>query len=460
MATGGTADLGDWIWGEEQLSASDVRLCSSCGGGICTAANGCSCSSDQTITCAPTNECSSVGTNICCPTGYYWSSTSNCCTASLTCNPSCLSNEICQNVSNIATCVCNTTVYSGLTTSSLSPSIQCAAATMTVSLNKCLLESLGYDTTSIRLDNSSDSCTNTFTQLINNVTILSIQALPQTGWCGNTISTDNVNINYSNVIHVGVQNKTIITASPINIPLSCSYNLTIQSSLAGGFNTALSSVNISVNGVGSVVSTMTAYSDAAYSIPIQSTDNVLVGSYVYIGIVSDAGDANKFVQRVESCFATPDNNVNNPNKVFLVSGGCPANQGVATDVQENGVSLQSRIRFNSFAFQGQTLVYLTCNLRMCDKNTTCTGCNVARSGEDSAQLQIPLNFLDSTLSSAPSTGSDREGQDCADDKVIKDTNSLLDKPALLSSHRQKSPPPPITSSCSAERRGHDWDIGV
>ncbi|XP_056416119.1 pancreatic secretory granule membrane major glycoprotein GP2-like [Hyla sarda] len=390
---------------KEALSTSDTPMCSSCGGGYCTSDNGCSCYSDVTATCVPESECAIVGTNICCPTGYYWSSADNCCTATLICNPSCQNDQICKNVNGVATCGCNTALYSGMNTSSIAPLVKCESSVMTVSLSKCLLEALGYDSTTFQLNNNSDSCVNTYTQTISNVTMQSIQALPQTGWCGNEVANDSLKVYYSNVLHIGIQNKSIITVNPTNISFSCSYNLTMQTSLAAAFKPSFNTVNISVSGEGSILTTMAAYWDQQYTTPVQDNQDVPVGSNIYLGIFSDAQDVSKFVLRTESCYATPDNNVNNVNRVAIVLGGCPANQGITAQVQENGVSLESRIQFNSFAFQGQPLVYITCQVRMCDKNTTCTGCGASRSNGDdgTAMLQIPLNFLDDFSSSASNT---------------------------------------------------------
>ncbi|XP_071989208.1 pancreatic secretory granule membrane major glycoprotein GP2-like [Engystomops pustulosus] len=385
-------------------SGSNPPQCSTCGGGSCTSDNGCSCNYDLVTPCVPNSECASVGTNICCPSGYFWSSTDNCCTDTLICNPSCLSDEICTNVNNVATCTCNTTVYSGLSVSSISPTVKCDSKLMTISLSKCLLESFGFDTTTFQLNNNSDACRNIYTEVIGGLTMQTIQALPETDWCGNIVTTDSSKIYYNNMLYIGIQNKSLITVNPANISFSCSYNLTMQTVLAASLHPTLSTVNISVSGQGIAETTMAAYWDAQYTSPVQQDQDVPVGSNVYLGIYADIMDSSKFVLRVENCYATPDNNVNNVNKVAIVSGGCPANQGVTAEVQENGVTLQSRIRFSSFAFQGQPLVYITCDVRLCDKNNTCTGCNAARSSEDgAATLQIPLNFLDDYSSSASNT---------------------------------------------------------
>ncbi|XP_063812993.1 uncharacterized protein LOC135050428 [Pseudophryne corroboree] len=386
-------------------SATGTQLCSTCsGGGSCTPDNGCSCVNDPATICVPTTECASVDSNICCPRNYYWSATDNCCTDVLICNPACKNDLICTNISSVATCSCNTTLYSGLNSSALSPVIQCGSNTISVSLSKCLLESLGYDVTTIELNNSSSSCVNIYEQTVNNTTMEAVQVLPETGWCGNTVQTDSLKVYYSNVLHIGLKNSIIITSNPVNISFSCSYNLTMQTSLAAAFNAVVNTINLTANGEGSVLTTMAAYWDQAYAVPILSTEDVPVGSNIYLGIFSDFVDVTKFVLRVESCYATPDNNANNVNKVAIVTSGCPANQGITAVVQENGVSLQSRIEFSSFAFQGQPLVYITCTVRLCDTNTTCTGCNAARdSNNGQAQLQIPLNLIDVFSSSESNT---------------------------------------------------------
>ncbi|XP_068121570.1 pancreatic secretory granule membrane major glycoprotein GP2-like [Hyperolius riggenbachi] len=389
------------------VAATDPPLCSSCGGGTCTPDNGCSCNNDGVTTCVPTTECTTIGTNICCPSGYYWSSGNPCCTSTVICNPSCKVDETCSSISSVATCVCNTTYYSSLNTSSLSPSIVCNSSLITVSLSKCMLESLGYDSGSFTLNDNSTACTNAYPQSLNGITMETIQVLPQTGWCGNNVSTDSSKVYYSNVLHIGTVTKanSLITASPINMTFSCSYNLSMQTSLAASIRPVSNTVNLTVSGAGSVVTTMAAYWDAAYSTPIQSTDNVPIGSNVYLGVFTDFADVKTFVLRTESCYATPDNNVNNVNKVAILSGGCPANQGVSAQVQSNGQSLEDRVQFSSFAFQGQALVYITCTVRLCSTNATCTGCNAARSSDNTeATLQIPINFLDGYSSSASTAG--------------------------------------------------------
>ncbi|XP_053310482.1 pancreatic secretory granule membrane major glycoprotein GP2-like [Spea bombifrons] len=386
--------------GSGQVYCSDL-LCL----GSCTTENGCFCSLDETKTCLPAGSTCLAADNTCCPTGYFWSPTDECCTDTVNCFPSCQNDEICQKVNNVATCTCNTTNYSGMSTSSLVPSVKCESSIMTVSVSKCLLEKLGFDSNNLKLNEDSDACTNVYAEVINDSTMKSIQVLPKTGWCGNVVTTDSSKVYYTNTLQVGIKNSSIITVNPLNVSFTCSYNLSMQTSLAAAFHPVVSSVNLTINGEGSILTRMAAYWDQAYANPIKDGEDVPVGSFFFLGLFSDAVDGNQFALRVESCFATPDGVETNVNKVQLVSGGCPANQEVYTDVQSNGNGLEARIKVSSFAFKGQSLVYITCAVRLCNKNGTCTGCNLARSADnrESKLLTLPMNFYDDYTNSAPNT---------------------------------------------------------
>uniref|UniRef100_A0A8C5M8N2 ZP domain-containing protein n=1 Tax=Leptobrachium leishanense TaxID=445787 RepID=A0A8C5M8N2_9ANUR len=386
-------------------SSGDVVCSDSACAGSCDEPNGCICSKDVTLSCIPSGaECPSPYSN-CCPLGLFWSTTESCCSTTIYCNPPCQADEECENISNIATCNCNTTVYAGISTSAVLPTVKCESDTITVSFKKCLLYSLGFDPDSLALSDSSENCSFPYRSLENGIRYVSLQGEPKTGWCGNNVNTDSSKVYFSNTLHIGIRNKTIITVNPVNVSFTCSYNLTMQTSLAAAIHPVLSSVNLTVDGEGSFVTTMSAYWDPAYSDAIESTDEVVVGKAFYLGVFSESSDASIFVLRVENCFGTPDGDANNVNKAHLVIGGCPANKEVDVDVQENGVSLQARIKVNSFIFEGQAQVFITCTVRLCPKNGTCTGCTSQRSSENegTGSLTIPVNINSDYYSSAANT---------------------------------------------------------
>ncbi|XP_053560732.1 pancreatic secretory granule membrane major glycoprotein GP2-like [Bombina bombina] len=372
-------------------AGSSPPLCNTCGGS-CTTENGCACSDDIT-TCFPGDECLAED-NTCCPSGYYWHADINCCSDELKCIPACGIDEMCTAVNSVATCKCNDSYYDNPNPSTLNPLVTCEASAMTLSIEKCFLESIGYDSSNMLVNNSVD-CTFPYTVLVNNVRVIKVQAKPITGWCGNVVTTDGSKIYYTSTLYIGIQNSSLITVNPSRLNFTCSYNATMQTSLAAAFHPVVGTVNLTVNGEGSAPTTMAAYWDQSYTKPITDTEDVPVESTLYLGLFSEFVDSDNFALRVEDCFATPDGDNNNVNKAYLVRGGCNANDGINTAVEENGQSLQARIKVSAFAFRDQPLVYVTCNVRLCSKNGTCTGCNVARAAARDGlnSLQIKVNLL-------------------------------------------------------------------
>ncbi|XP_075460090.1 pancreatic secretory granule membrane major glycoprotein GP2-like [Ascaphus truei] len=380
-------------------AGTDHPMCSaSTCAGYCTADNGCSCNDDVTL-CVPTTQCTTAPA-LCCPEGFHWDPSSSCCSDKVVsptdvvhCSPLCSSDEVCVYKSGVATCVCDNSTYRNKTIADLAPSVTCDSSVMIVSVSKCLLDALGYDYSSFQLNDKSDSCNVTYSDVINNKRVHSIEVLARTGSCGNVVSSDSSKVNYTNTLHIGNKNSPFVTKNPINYNFTCSYNLTMQTSLNFSANAVSSSVNITADGVGSVPVTMAAYKDQGYTIPIQDTDTVIVGSDLYLGLFTQFVDGEKFALRVEQCFASPINDPNYVNKVPLVTGGCPANQGVYTEVNVNGAGLEARIKISSFTFQDQTKLFIFCDVRLCDKTGTCTGCNVGRAaGADTSQVGISLSL--------------------------------------------------------------------
>ncbi|XP_041439832.1 pancreatic secretory granule membrane major glycoprotein GP2-like [Xenopus laevis] len=370
---------------ETCYAGTDPPPCNTCGG-VCSFGNPCQCTTDQRECIATTAADCDAADNTCCLKGYFWSSSLSCCTSTPACYPACQGDETCTVVNDTATCACNNVPDTGLTSSSLSPTVKCNSGTMTVSLSKCLMQKLGFD--SLHLSNDTDTCTNSYTEVIDGKTMNSIQALTQSNWCGNMVMVNASTVSYTNTLVIG--STTIFKVS-----FTCSYNLSMQINLDSAIRVVMSSVNLTINGQGSITTKMAAYRDEAYSRPILSTEELSTGSDIFLGVFSEAADGNKFVLRVESCVATPDGDQNNVNKIMIVNAGCPANDGVFADVQQNGQALEARIKISSFAFQGQPLVYITCKVRLCDKSGVCTGCTRSRQAStDEGTLEIAVNLQD------------------------------------------------------------------
>ncbi|XP_029427504.1 pancreatic secretory granule membrane major glycoprotein GP2-like [Rhinatrema bivittatum] len=373
-------------------TTNGVLLCSdpACAGGCDT--NGCKCSNVDPCIPAPGSSCP-ADPSACCPAGLYWYPDLSCCAPELNCAPACLQDEFCANVSGSAVCQCNLTMHQNATINDLTPNMTCLSSVMILSISRCALEALHFNASSMYLTNTSTECTNVYQDTVNNISVYSMQVLPINQSCGTEAQISDVNVTYSNVLYIYSSFfNGLVFGSTLNLSFSCTYNRTFLASLANALHPVMNSVNLTIPGVpGTAETTIAAFVDAAYAVPLDSTQVLSVGSTVYIGLISQSVDGNIFALRIINAFATPTPNPNDPNKVDLITGGCPANQFVGVNVDTNGLSLEDRFSFKMLMFQNQPEVYIYCLVRLCDKTTeTCTGCQTGRSAESGSMISLGI----------------------------------------------------------------------
>ncbi|KAM4699914.1 pancreatic secretory granule membrane major glycoprotein GP2-like [Discoglossus pictus] len=376
--------------GIEHVACSE----SSCSGS-CSPGNGCTCS-DGLTTCIP-SACD-LDANECCPDGLFWDDTNSCCTDTLVCSPSCLSDEVCVNDTNDAVCVCNNLLHKNETLKDLKTTVDCAEGTMTVSVSKCLLGYLGYDYTTFRLKNDPDiNCSAPYPDILNNQRTQSFQIKAKKDICGNIMTLDSSKVYYTNVLFIDILNKPLITINPIEMNFTCSYNLTMQTSLDVILHPVASTTYLNAsNGEGSYPLTIAAYKNSEFNIPFEETDNVNVGSDIYLGLFITGADGDNFALRAVQCIATPSNNRNDPTFVQFVSGGCLVDGDVDTALINNGDSLEAKFRVSAFVFDGYGEVHIFCDARLCDKASgNCTVCQNGKSSEQgTGEVSVSLRMED------------------------------------------------------------------
>ncbi|XP_053310483.1 pancreatic secretory granule membrane major glycoprotein GP2-like [Spea bombifrons] len=376
-------------------SGEEYKFCDQCNGD-CANDNGCYCANDLKLQCIPRDCALTPNLNICCPKQLFWSLEEKCCSDEAICHPSCLSDEKCELVNDKATCVCNKSVHNKKTINDLKPSVICRSDTMDLSLSRCLLEYLGYDPESLRLNGSDLECNTTYNATSNNQSTINIQGQLKQNWCGTVVTNDSSHIYYKNTVNIGIQNKPIITVNPIQLDFTCSYNRSMTFYLNISNNIVKKTVYLSpVNGMGSYPLTLTAYKDSALSqVPISEDDTIEVGSYIYLGFVVENADAEKYSLKVENCIASPVSNRDNAIAVTFLKGGCPVGE-ITTSVLGNGKSLESRIRISSFTFNGYNGLYIFCDARLCTQGEQCDQCTSSRSaGGQTQEISIEVKLQD------------------------------------------------------------------
>ncbi|KAG9467824.1 hypothetical protein GDO78_014228 [Eleutherodactylus coqui] len=280
---------------------------------------------------------------------------------------------------------------------------------MTVSISRCLLTYLKYNYSTIHLADNSIACIPAVYSTTENKTKIDhIQAEMGAGWCGNIVKNDSQKIYITNTIHIDILHSAIITVNPLNFNFTCAYNLTMQLSLNYSVHPVMGTTNLpGINGTGSFPVTMAAYWDSQYANPIQDGEAITVGTNFFLGLFVKNADGDVFTLRVEKCVASPTDS-SNPASVTLVTGGCPAGGDISTTVEENGVSLEARIRVSAFKFQSADFVNIFCDVKLCDKRTDCTKCDnsaSSRSYADTREVMITLPYDDYDFSSSSVTHS-------------------------------------------------------
>ncbi|XP_073398690.1 uncharacterized protein [Dendrobates tinctorius] len=368
---------------------TDYIICESesCSG-ACTLGNGCLCADGYTF-CIPTTECV-FSSDECCPQGLLWDTENICCIETPLCSPPCYNDEVCTYVSNVTTCVCNSTYYAdkskALSVADLAPLLACdPEGYMVISVNKCLLESLGYDYNTMHMNNKSKSCTVYYSEVSNGKQVYSFQIKAMEGWCGNIVTRNSSMVYYTNSLYIDIQIGNVITANPISFEFTCAYSLIWELSLKMNIKRLLSATTVSSssceilqeesillssdnqwssnsgiplsNGTDFALNTdvctdsscciitlpssmkyslypmyMEAFIDEAFTIPLTE---VSVGSYVYVGMAISA-DANIFSLSVEQCIVSPTNNRNDSDSVILISDGDDLAETAAFNKRQHG----------------------------------------------------------------------------------------------------------------------------
>ncbi|KAM4795789.1 uromodulin-like [Rhinophrynus dorsalis] len=371
-------------------------LCSTCGG-VCILASGCKCSNSSN--CLPDKNTCSMNSSACCLPDLSWHPDLSCCIADPYCLTPCLSDEACAYVNHTATCKVNTTFYQTqkLNISNLSTIVICMDSNMTMSVSKNLLEFLNYKPSASSL--SQPTCTGAKETILQGQRVYSITVSSKEGECGNKMSKNTTHVTYTNTLLIPANSDSgIVSVNNISVQFSCTYNLTMQSSLLTVFKPVMSSADLNTGSTGgNATTTIAAYVNPSYTQPLQQSQQqqLSVGSTLYFGMSTQFPDP-AFVLRVEQCFATPTYDPASTNRVQLIERGCTSNQETNIQVVENGMSNEVRFSIASFAFRGYDTVYIFCNARLCQNSSgTCRGCSQSRASIDTTvQLELgPFSFL-------------------------------------------------------------------
>ncbi|KAJ7305829.1 hypothetical protein JRQ81_010195 [Phrynocephalus forsythii] len=248
---------------------------------------------------------------------------------------------------------------------SLEPELECGATEIKVSVEKDILNEMGFQNVVMYLKDYK--CAG-FEEK-KNKTMISVVTPTQAGQCGTQLMKNETHVIYSNTLYLA--DRSIIRENEIKINFDCSYPLDMEISLETAVQPIVSSVNISVGGAGEFIIKMALYRDLNYTSPYEGLKAILsTEAYLYVGVMITSGDTAQFVLQMENCFATPTENSSDPLKYYIIQNSCPNTQDSTITMPENGVGPQAKFSLQVFKFVGNhNLVYLHCEIQLCDTRT-------------------------------------------------------------------------------------------
>lgn len=116
---------------------------------------------------------------------------------------------------------------------------------------------------------------------------------------------------------------------------------------------------------------MALFQDQSYTHPYEGSEVLLpVENILYVGALLNRGDTSRFKLLLTNCYATPSEDKNDIVKYFIIRNRCPNRRDSTINVEENGVSSESRFSVQMFMFAGNyDLVFLHCEVYLCDSTT-------------------------------------------------------------------------------------------
>ncbi|XP_072300054.1 LOW QUALITY PROTEIN: pancreatic secretory granule membrane major glycoprotein GP2-like [Eucyclogobius newberryi] len=260
----------------------------------------------------------------------------------------------------------------------------CGQDQIQVTLNRATVSSSGLDPLSGHLVDRN--CSRSRVQ--NNTVWYEVE--PRVGVCGNTRSTNQTHVIYTNSLFLYGHNNSFHV--PASLPFSCVYPLEIDARLNAALRPLVPTGGIVASGE-APRALMSLYRDSSFSSTYPSGSvSLQEGQPLYVGVYVEENDIN-FVTVLDDCYVTYTSNPNDPMRQPLIQNKCSSDPRQVS-VVESGTSLRARFSALFFVPQGQyRMVYLHCQLNLCNPGPCVPVCSgrARRSVSEGVAMQ-PLSI--------------------------------------------------------------------
>ncbi|XP_029962543.1 deleted in malignant brain tumors 1 protein-like [Salarias fasciatus] len=257
--------------------------------------------------------------------------------------------------------------------SSLKPSsgqVSCTSDTMNIVIERSYLNSLGYSSHDLYLNDEQCRPQITSYQVIFSFPI---------GSCGNVRQFHNDRVVYTNGLRSSNSSSGEITRHAVlKLNVTCIMD---QDSLSENVFVIQNPGNSSIIGTGKFNTTMTFYTSSSFSYPVTEFPyEVELNEYIYVKVDLKSSD-NSLVIFLDTCVASPSPHDFQTRAYYLVRNGCTADSTYYA--YTSGTQKYARFRVKTFQFlRASESVYLQCKVLVCqasDYNSRCRrGCITRR----------------------------------------------------------------------------------
>uniref|UniRef100_A0A3Q3BPR2 Uncharacterized protein n=1 Tax=Kryptolebias marmoratus TaxID=37003 RepID=A0A3Q3BPR2_KRYMA len=267
----------------------------------------------------------------------------------------------------------------------------CASSSGSMSVSRCQLFEAGFHSDALHL--KDDSCNGTIQD-----GRLIFHFDNDNHLCGTVLKSNGSHFMYENTIRgsVDTHGSLISREKTIHLRFCCVYPLAQAVSMDVRINPVERLKKKLPAGRGSYSVRMIPYTDKDFRFPLttnsEGTIDMEVDERFYLEVRTEGVDQRQLSTVLDSCWATPDNNTNNPVRWDLITSShsddgsspqiqllqpfdyfgqsytqiyCPNPEDGTVELIQNGVSTTARFSFKMFTFTNFSSVFLHCQVKLC-----------------------------------------------------------------------------------------------
>ncbi|KAL7869988.1 hypothetical protein AOLI_G00139760 [Acnodon oligacanthus] len=302
----------------------------------------------------------------------------------------CTEKEVCVERSGFHGCDCSTN-HTRPRAETFDASEICESSSGSLFLSRCQLFEAGYPAELLHLNNRK--CKG---QIEGDKVVFRFDN--DHNICGTILKHNETHIIYENSVQFFDKGDMGLISREkwLNLTFSCVYPLIQSLSMPMVIEAKTGVVSKELSTEGSYEIRMLPFPNASFIEPYSGNVTLDVNQEIFVAVEVNGVDKRQIAIVLDSCWATPVNDMNNTHRWPLIVHECPSSNDDTVKVLRNGISTVSYFSFKMFTFTGQSeSIYLHCKVHLC----LLVGGDCAQHCDNEGQRRTtvrPLDFHDTT----------------------------------------------------------------